>query len=86
MNRFGSAEHERKDLHPPSRNSISNTSTMGWGPLSSILSDAAVVLHSLVRSSYGLLGEAGQTPASPTYGAGHPFSIFTQTDPFSQSI
>ena len=56
---------------------------MGWGPLSSILSDAAVVLHSRVRSSYGLLGEAGQTPASPTYGAGHPFSIFTQTDRFS---
>jgi hypothetical protein len=85
MNRFGSAEHERKDLHPPSRNSISNTSTMGWGPLSSILSDAAVVLHSRVRSSYGLLGEAGN-PRLANLRCGPPFSIFTQTDPFSPSI
>src|ERR1700732_106009 len=58
---------------------------MGWGPLSSILSDAGVVLHSRVRSSYGLLREAGQTPASPTYGAGPPFSIFTQTRSLNRS-
>jgi hypothetical protein len=72
VNRFGSAEHERKDLHPPSRNSISNTSTMGSGPLSSILSDVAVVLHSRVRSSYGLLGEAGQNPRLANLRCGTP--------------
>ena len=32
MNRFGLAEHERKDLYPSFRNSISNTgSAMGCG-------------------------------------------------------
>ena len=32
--------------------------------------------------SYGLLGEAGQTPTSPTYGVVHSFSTFAQIQGF----